>query len=584
MRRLALFLVLFTLLGAAVAGVGYFWLSRPSAPVGGKKLLTLRLDSPLEDYDLSRQLPILGIEPPLTLATAYRGLHAARTDSRVAGLALYLEDADFGLGKAQELRRQLAGLREAGKRVDCYLETAGEGGNGTLEYFVASACGSIALAPAGEINLLGFFADSPFLKGGLDKLKIEPSFLTAGAFKSAAEVFTEERHSPAAREALDKLLDSLFAVVVRDIAAGRKLEPEAVTAAIDRAPLSAAEARAAGLIDRLEYPDEFRDRVETVDGEALDEVSLADYSRAVAARGGSGPKVAMVFALGAIVRGDGGVQPFSGERLIGSTEFSRTLRALADDDSVEAVVLRVDSPGGSALASDLILREVERLKEKKPVVVSMSDVAASGGYYIAAKATRIVAEEATITGSIGVVSGKLATGRFQQELLGVTHDPLRRGENAGLYSTLAPFDERGMAQMRRRIDEIYDRFLAHVAAGRELPKEAVAEVAQGRVWTGTDALERKLVDALGGFDQAIALAREAAGIAPDAALRLAFYPRPETVWEWLRERGSGGLDARLAQDRLFRAALARLALPSLPLHSRAELELDPAIAALSRFE
>jgi len=360
-----------------------------------------------------------------------------------------------------------------------------------------------------------------------------------------------------------------------------------VHAAIDSAPLSGTEARAAGLIDALEYPDEFRHRIESADGAKLRQVSLDDYSRSVAARSAAGRKVAVVFALGAIVRGDGGVEPFSGERAIGSNEFSRTLRELAEDDSVVAVVLRVDSPGGSALASDLILREVEKLKEKKPVIVSMSDVAASGGYYIAAKATRIVAEEATITGSIGVVSGKLATGRFQGELLGITHDPIRRGANAGLYSTLVPFDERGMAHMRRRIDEIYGRFLDHVAAGRGLARENVAAVAEGRVWTGTDALERKLVDELGGFDLAISLAREAAGIAPGAALGLDFYPRPETVWEWLRERGSGGLDARLLEQHLVRAALSRLALSALPARAprpAAELELDPAIAALSRLE
>jgi protease-4 len=582
MRRLALFLVLFTLLGAVLAGAAYLWLGRSAGPVGGKKLLTLRLDSPLVEYVLEPALPFPGVEPLLTLSSAYRGLAAARKDPNVVGLAIYLEDASFGLAKAQELRRQLLELGKAGKPVTCYLETAGEGGNGTLEYFVASACGSISLAPAGEINLLGMNADSPFLRGSLDKLKIEPSFLTAGTFKSAAEIFTEERHSPPARAALEALLDGFFSTVVRDIAASRKLEPEAIRAAIDRAPLLPAEALEAGLVDLVEYPDEFRERMEKARGSGKS-VALADYARAVEARSPSGRRIAVVFAVGAIVRGAGGTEPFSGEVMLGSRSLARTLDDLADDDSVVAVVLRVDSPGGSALASDLILREVERLKKKKPVIVSMSDVAASGGYYIAAKATKIVAEEATITGSIGVVSGKLATGRFQEELLGITHDPLRRGGNAGLYSTLAPFDERELALMRRRIDDIYVRFLDHVAAGRGLDRAAVDAVAQGRVWTGTDAREHRLVDELGGFDRAIELARDAAGVAPEATLGLAYFPRPDSLWDWLQSRRAARLDAAALSGEFLRTVAGLPAAP-LPRRPAAELVLDPAYAALSRLE
>ncbi len=242
------------------------------------------------------------------------------------------------------------------------------------------------------------------------------------------------------------------------------------------------------------------------------QVAFLDYARDSAPRLPRGRRIAVLFAQGAIVRGGGGSDPFASERLLGSADMATELRALAEDDSVVAVVLRIDSPGGSALASDLILREVDLLGAEKPLVVSMSDVAASGGYYIAARASRIVAEPATITGSIGVVTGKLATGRFQEELLGVTHDPLQRGANADLYTSLKPFDERQTALMRRRVDEIYGRFLDHVVAGRKLDRTAVEAVAGGRVWTGADALAVGLVDELGGLDRAIALAREAADI------------------------------------------------------------------------
>ena len=578
MRRLALFLLVFTLLGALLAGLGYWLLDRPLAALGSQRLLTLRLDAPLAEHELQGGLPFPGGEPPLSLSLAYRGLLAARIDARITGLAIYLQDASFGLAKAQELRRQLAALRDAGKSVDCYLETAGEGSNGTLEYYLASACVTISLAPAGEINLLGLLADAPFLRGSLDKLKIEPSFLTAGAFKSAGEMFTESRHSPAALQALDALLDGFFGQLVRDLAASRGKEEAVVRSWVDRAPLSAAEALALGLVDKLEFPDEFRARLEEAHG--THQVSLADYARASDRHAPAAKRVAVLYALGAILRGGSGSSPFSGEVVLGATDFSRRLIELGEDDSIVAVVLRVDSPGGSALASDLILREVERLKARKPVVVSMSDVAASGGYYIAAKATKIVAEEATITGSIGVVSGKLATGRFQEELLGITHDPLRRGASAELYSTLRPFDERQLAVMRRRIDEIYARFLDHVAAGRGLDRSTVETLAGGRVWTGADAKARGLVDEIGGLDRAIALAREAAGIAPTETVSLAFFPKPVSFWDWLRQRPR---DGRLAAAPLPRELLRRLSVALLE-PSPGELSLDPAVASLARPE
>ena len=588
MRRLALMLLLFTLLGGALAALGYWFVRRAassgtiSALAGDDKVLTLRLDSPLPEHDLQGGLPLPGAGPEFSLSVAYRGLRAARTDPKVSALLVEIEDADFGLAKAQELRRQFTALASAGKPVACYLETAGEGSNGTLEYYLASACDEIVLAPAGEINLLGLLAQGPFLRGGLDKLKIEPSFLTAGEFKSAAESFTETAHSPAARQALDALLDGFFAQLVRDIAHERNVEESTVRAWVDRAPLSAAEALELGLIDRIEYPDQFRDRLEEELGTAR--LTLADYAGSVDRRSVGGKKIAVLYALGTIRRGGGGSDPFSDETALGSTVFSRRLKALAEDDSVAAVVLRIDSPGGSALASDLILREVERLKEKKPVVVSMSDVAASGGYYIAAKATRIVAEEATITGSIGVVSGKFASGRFQKELLGITYDPLHRGENAELYSTLRPFDERQLAVMRRRIDDVYARFLDHVAAGRGLNRDEVEAVAAGRVWTGADALEHHLVDELGGLDRAIELAREAAGIDAQSTLGIVYLPKPTSFWDWLRNQPRDGLTAALgARLGEPRGVLLRRAMELLE-PTPGELVLDPRFLSLAHPE
>lgn len=586
MRRLFFLLLLATLLGVVLAGAGYLLLQQRAPRWGSAKVLTLTLDAPLDEQALAPTLPFLGGDERASLALLYRGFLAARTDPTVVGVALYIQDAAFGLAKAQELRRQLSELDRAGKPVRCYLETAGEGGNGTLEYYLASACTSIALAPAGEINLLGLYADSPFLRGGLDKLRIQPSFLTAGEFKSAGEIFTEVRHSPAAKVALDALLDSFFGQIVDGIASARKSDATTVRAWIDAAPLSAAAALEKGLVDELAYPDEFRAGLDKLgDGDA-EKVDFLDYARRSAGRLPGGKRVAILFAQGAIVRGGGGSDPFASENVLGSADMARELRDLADDDSVVAVVLRIDSPGGSALASDLILREVEQLREKKPVVVSMSDVAASGGYYIAARATRIVAEPATITGSIGVVTGKLATGRFQEELLGVTHDPLQRGASADLYSTLKPFDERQTAQLRQRVDEIYGRFLDHVAAGRKLSRSAVEAVAAGRVWTGADALAVGLVDELGGLDRAVALAREAAKLPETEKLPVVFLPKAPSFLELFSSHGSTGLEERLfavAADRLEARLQARLGVgfSARPPRPQLELELDASWQALA---
>ena len=304
MRRLVVVFVVFVALGALVAGFG-LWLAAArgggSALPGSALLLTYRLEGELPDHDGERPFPLPGSQPAPSLSRLWTALAAARADDRVVGLALEIRDASLGLAKAEELRRQIAAFAAAGKRVDCYLESAGEGGNGTLEYFLASACPSISLAPAGEVALLGLYADSLFLRGTFDKLKVEPSFLTAGRFKSAAETFTERAHSPAAREALDALLDAYFAQIVDGVASGRSLPADAVRALVDRGPLSADEALAAGLIDTIAYPDQFDAGLEKSSGDA-ERLDLLDYGRRHDRARPGGERIAVVFAEGTIVR------------------------------------------------------------------------------------------------------------------------------------------------------------------------------------------------------------------------------------------------------------------------------------------
>ncbi len=539
MRRLLIVFAILLALAVVTAAVGIFF-SGGSHAVGGPRILVWRLDTPLVDYSEGPDLSSLRRHSPRSMAGLHQALVQARKDDNIRGLAIYLQTAGFGFGKAQELRSLLQSFRSADKPVECYLETAGEGSNGTLAYYLASACSRITLSPLGDWNVVGLYADSPFIRGTLDKLKIDPQFLHVGDYKSAAELYTETEHTPAAEKALGAVLDDLYDQIVTGIAEARDLSTELVRDLIDLAPLGAEEALESGLIDEITYPDVFEKNL-TGDGE-LALVPIEEYG--VDPGGFSKQRVAVVFAQGTIVRGGNGTNPWSRQRYIGAESLRQILHPLADDATLAGIVLRVDSPGGSAVASDLILREMELLAASKPVVVSMSDVAASGGYYISAKAAEIVAEPGTITGSIGVVGGKLATRRFQEELLGISHDTLKRGENADFYSALDPFNPEQEARFLAAMTRVYDVFVGHVATGRNMSRAEVEQVAGGRIWTGRQALENGLIDEIGGLDRAIELVLENAGLDPDSAVELDFYPRPPSLFELLSRSLSPFMDTR----------------------------------------
>lgn len=562
MKKLLIIFLLLLTLAILVAVVGIL-VSRGGATLPGEKILTLTLDRPVHDYQETPSLFWIRRGSPQSMADIWAGLAGARNDPQIVGLSVYLRNARFGFGKAQELRYLLESFQGSERFVNCFLETAGEGTNGTLAYFLVSACDHITLAPLGEINLVGLFSDAYFLKGTLDKLKIETDLSHAGQYKSAAEQFTNTAHSPAAEEALSSVLDDLFDQIVTAIAEDRDLTVEAVRNLIDRAPLTADEALQEGLVDSLGYPDEYEESLSELFSKEPRLVALSDYAppgRTLAAS-----RVAVVFTQGTIVRGSNGTDPWSQQRFAGSETLGAILRELADDPGVPAVILRVDSPGGSALASDLMLREVIRLAERKPLIVSMSDVAASGGYYIASMATGIVAEPTTITGSIGVVGGKFVLRRFQEDLLGITHDTLARGANADFFSSLDHFSPEQAQHYERLMGRIYDAFVGHVAEGREMTSAAVEAVAQGRIWTGRQALENGLVDELGGLDVALDLARQQAGLETGESIAIDFYPRPPSLMDFLSQNLEPFLGRPTAESLLLRS------LPSAPM----PLELPP---------
>jgi len=535
----------------------------------GATVLVWRLAGPVLEQAAPR-LPFTDAVEPGSIAQLYPAFRAARQDAGVRGLVVYIQTADFGLAKGQELRRQLLALRRAGKLVECYLETAGEGSNGTLELYLATACERIHLAPAGDLNLLGLYAENRFLRGTLEKLKIDPEFHRVGRYKSAVETYTEKRFSPESVEAISAVLDGYFAQLVAAIAEARHKTEGEVRGLIDGAPYSAAEALRLGLVDQLTYPDQLRAHVEQRLGRKPTYVKIEDYRPAPAP---AAKRIAVVFALGTIVRGRGGAAPWSEEVFLGSDDMATLLHDVGEDDAIAAVVLRVDSPGGSALAADFILRDVEELQRRKPVVVSMSDTAASGGYYIAAKASRIVAEPATLTGSIGVFGGKFVTRRFEEEVLGLSHDTQKRGANADIYSSLQAASPEQDAHLQRLMDRTYSLFLDHVAAGRKLRRQQVEAVAGGRVWTGAAAQKIGLVDDLGGLDRALDVARQEAGIRPSEALGVAFYPEPPSWLDLLVERREPRLPAGLAE--LVKA---------LETDPPRLLELPPEIARLARLK
>lgn len=570
MKKLLVIFLLLLALAVLLAAVGIL-VSRGGATLPGEKILTLTLDRPVHDYLEAPSFSWIRRGSPQSLADVWVGLARARDDPQVLGLSVYLRNARFGFGKAQELRSLLESFRESDKFVKCFLETAGEGTNGTMAYFLVSACDHITLAPLGDVNLVGLFSDAYFLRGTLEKLKIETDFSHVGQYKSAAEQFTDIAHSPAAKEALSSVLDDLFDQIVTTIAEDRELEVEAVRNLIDRAPLTADEALQEGLVDSLGYPDEYEAGLSELSSEEPRLVPLSDY--APPSRPLTGSRVAVVFAQGTIVRGSNGTDPWSQQRYAGSESLGAILRELAEDPDVSAVVLRVDSPGGSALASDLMLREVIRLAERKPVVVSMSDVAASGGYYIASKATGIVAEPATITGSIGVIGGKFVLRRFQEDLLGITHDTLARGANADFFSTLDHFSPEQAELYERLMRRIYDVFVGHVADGREMTREAVDAVAQGRIWTGRQALDLGLVDQLGGLDVALDLARREAGLEAGEATAIDFYPRPPSLMDFFSQSLEPFLGRPTAESLLLRS------LPSAPMPLEVPPELLESLVA-----
>ena len=490
----------------------------PALPTRTPLLLELDLTevpvSPEQDDPLDR----LRNRARRQLRPTLRALYEAGDDRRVVGLVTKVGGA-LPWATMQELRLGVAAFARSGKPTVAWAESFDDGSAMLSAYVLASAFGEIWLQPGGGMGPLGVGVETTFLRGALDKLGIEPQFEQRHEYKNAADRIQRTELTPAHRESLERLTGTIYADALQLIAAGRSTDAERLKAVMDASPYTAAEARDAGLVDRLGFRDEV---YESVRSRFPTKPELLFADRWKPARRLPWPKrprghVALVEARGAIVTGRS--RRGFGGRQVGSDTVSAQLRAVHEDDKAKALVLRVDSPGGSAVASEVIWREVVRIREAgKPVVVSMGDVAASGGYYIACPADVILALPATITGSIGVFGGKFVVTELL-ERLGLTTGTVQQGERALMYSGRRRFDEHEQARLAATIDAVYADFVGKVATGRSRPVEDIAAVARGRVWSGQDALEVGLVDRLGGLREAVAEARTRSGLPDDAPVQ-----------------------------------------------------------------
>ena len=508
--------------------------------------------------ELSIEGPLAEVKPTFvfssqvkTLRSITKEIDKIRTDDEVAGVLLKIEGLGIGWAKLQELRDKIIQLRSEGIEVISYLES---GGN--AEYLLACAADQIVLMPAGLVGLTGLRAEVMFFRGLLDKLDIKADMYAVGKYKSAIEPYMRDSMSEAQREVMNAILDDLHAQQVEMLANGRS-EIDAALAAelIGQGPFTAEEAYQAKLVDALQYYDELVQSIEERAEEKIEVVSeygkkpteapeltgFAGFmklfsmlaSKKQPSSGEGKPQVALIYATGPIMS-DAPNSPFTTGQVMTPDEMAKALREAREESDIQAVVMRVDSPGGSAVASDAIWREVLLTQREKPLIVSMSDVAGSGGYYIAMAAGTIVAEPGTITGSIGVLGGKLNLKGFYNKV-GLTKEVITRGQNANLYSDYGDFTPTERERLQKLLETIYQDFVRKAAEGRKKTEAEIHELAQGRIWTGKQAKEIGLVDELGGLDTALAIAKKQIGLDPADEIDIIILPKPKTFFETLIE-------------------------------------------------
>ncbi len=539
-------MVLFSaILGTTLSMMAMKDVSAPSLP--DEMVLYLPLEKALVEHSNVAGSSYSFQEKTLTIRDAVNALDRAAKDERVKGFVTTVRGGALSLTHTDELRAAIARFRESGKFAYIYAE----GYEGLGQYYLASAFEEIWLQPMGLISIPGMQVEMPYVRPALDKIGVEPQFFARKEYKNLFESFTDSEMSPESREVMSAILVDIGAAVVQGVSADRKLDSGAFQKLVDKGLFTDAEALESGLVDRLDYGDEFSGMVkELVTGDAENKdkifVKLGRYAKEAPGGAAAGsPKVALIYAVGQIVQRDNS----KGGNLAAADNLVETIRDAASDEDIGVIVLRVDSPGGSPTASETIRRAVIKAKEKgKKIVVSMGGAAASGGYWIAADADYIFASPMTFTGSIGVTGGKFSL-QAMWEKVGIKWDGVSWGENSGLWSFNRPYSPSEAERMNAMMDNVYDSFVALVAGGRGMTPEQVDKVAGGRVWTGAQAKDVGLVDELGGLDMALDYTAGLVGVADRHALRVVVMPRPKTTFERVVEL----LDTQVRIGEFFRS-------------------------------
>lgn len=526
---LVLVLLVFAVLTSA-ALLAFTWAAFRRAPgLPARGVLVVTIDRDLEEISTSPFDQLF--QRQATLRSVTEVLRAAKTDPRITGVLLRPVQAPPLWAKVQELREALIDFKSSGKPLVALLEFTGD-----REYVLASAASRVVLVPAGQLNLMGLASYQLFVRGTFDKIGVIPDLLQIGDYKTAVNTFTERGFTPAHREMTESLNRDAFEQLLGVVASARKKSVAEVRALIDQGSMLPEVALSNGLVDDVAYFDEMGKTSGL--GDRFEQIPLGRYAGAArrprAAAGA--PKVAVIYAVGTIVSGEGGTGPTGTE--VGSDKLTEYIREVRNDDSIKAAVLRIDSPGGSPVASDVIWRELMLLRARKPLVVSMSDLAASGGYYIAMPGHVIVAQPGTLTGSIGIFSGKFVVGGTYNKL-GINIESVSQGRFAEMYSGLRTFTPEERAKIEEQMQAFYDQFVEKVAESRSSTPEKIDAVAQGRVWTGRQARDIGLVDELGGLPRAMAIAQQRAGIARDAAVQTVVYPPTPSLFEALSSTFGG---------------------------------------------
>ena len=528
--RLVLGLIVLAVL-VSIAGVVLMYLAVGRQPtVASNSTLVLRLDDDLHEVptDGVVQQLLEGNEPG-GLRGVLDALRKAKVDRRIQAVVIMPAGLKAPYwAKVQEVHDAIVDFRKSGKPAVAFLEYAGE-----HEYFIATACSRIVLMPSASLDLNGLATYQVFLRGTLDKIGVYPDILHIGDYKTAYNAFTEKGFTKAHREETESMTADLYDQLVRAIAEGRHKTETDVRALIDQGPFLPDEALRVGLVDDLAYVDQIDDKLH-LGGGKLTRLDDHDYAKVPAGSLGlnHGPRIAVIYASGVITSGRGGYDPFSGG-VLGADTLIEHIREARSDPAVKAIVVRIDSPGGSATASDAIWRELVLTREERhdrPLVVSMSDLAASGGYWIALAAPYIVAQPGTLTGSIGVITGKMVTGGVYKKL-GANIETVSQGKHAEIASPVRPFTDDERRKVQSLIEETYDQFIEKASESRHIRPEKLDAIAQGRVWTGRQAKSIGLVDELGGLDRAIAAAKQRAKIPSTSDVEVVVYPPRKTFFE-----------------------------------------------------